>query len=97
MLISLYFNYINLSLIFIIDGYFKNMFLLVALLFGYFCIGQTMTTEQWNKMRDEAFLNYIQNGGTTDGFMRNSDKIIQDYIKKTTLIIIQEKLSENQA
>lgn len=61
----------------------KYTLMFFLLVYSSVCFGQTMTTEQWNKMRDEAFLNYIENGGTPEGFKRNADKIIDDYIKKT--------------
>jgi hypothetical protein len=39
--------------------------------------------EQWNKIRDDAFLEFMQNGGTTQQWQYNSDKIAQDYYKRT--------------
>ena len=41
-----------------------------------------MSTEQWNKISQEAYLNYIQNGGTSESFRQNQERIVQDYIKK---------------
>jgi hypothetical protein len=44
---------------------------------------QNMTQEEWNEIRNEAFYEYIQNGGTTDQWQYNSDKIAQEYYKRT--------------
>ncbi len=41
-----------------------------------------MTQQQWNKIRDEAFLEFTQNGGTTQQWQYNSEKIAQDYYKR---------------
>lgn len=43
---------------------------------------QNMTQEQWNKIRNEAFNEYTQKGGTTGNWEHYSDKITQDYYKR---------------
>lgn len=56
--------------------------LLALLLQGDSAFGQNMTQQQWNKIRDEAFNEYTQKGGTTQNWEHNSDKISQDYFKR---------------
>jgi hypothetical protein len=63
----------------------KNIKHLLFILFLFVCsniFAQNMTQEQWNKIRDEAFTEFIQNGGTTEQWQYNSDKIAQDYYKR---------------
>jgi hypothetical protein len=43
---------------------------------------QNITQDQWNKIRNEAYFDFIQNGGTTQQWEYNSDKIAQDYYNK---------------
>jgi len=58
---------------------------MVLISFFFICqsvFAQNMTQEQWNKIRDDAFLEFMQNGGTTQQWQYNSDKIAQDYYKR---------------
>ena len=63
----------------------KNFKYLIIIFFTLVCqsiFSQNVTQEQWKKIRDEAFYEFIQNGGTTDQWTQNSDKIAQDYYKR---------------
>ena len=60
-------------------------FILSILFFLLFknTFSQSMGQQQWSKIRDEAFLKFIQNGGTTEQWQYNSDKIVEDYYNRT--------------
>jgi hypothetical protein len=60
----------------------KRILFIAFLFIGQNIFAQNMTQEQWNKIRDEAFTEFIQNGGTTEQWQYNSDKIAQDYYKR---------------
>jgi len=61
----------------------KKLIILITIIL--FCCNrsysQNISNEQWQKVRQEAYLEYIQNGGTTDGFQRDPS-IAQDYYKR---------------
>jgi hypothetical protein len=63
----------------------KSIKQILIISFLFICqtaFSQNMTQEQWNKIRNEAYLEFIQNGGTTEQWHYNSDKIAQDYYKR---------------
>ncbi len=63
----------------------KSIKQILIISFLFICqtaFSQNMTQEQWNKIRNEAYLEFIQNGGTTEQWQYNSDKIAQDYYKR---------------
>jgi len=60
----------------------KHILIITLLFICQDIFAQNMTQQEWNKIRDEAFLEYIQNGGTTEQWQYNSDKIAQDYYKR---------------
>jgi hypothetical protein len=60
----------------------KTILFISLLLFCTGVLAQNMTQEQWTKIRDEALMEFIQNGGTTQQWQYNSDKITQDYYKR---------------
>ena len=63
----------------------KSIKHLLIISFLFICqniFSQNLTQEQWNKIRNEAFYEFIQNGGTTQQWEYNSDKIAQDYYKR---------------
>ena len=58
---------------------------LLIVLFLFICqniFAQNITQEQWNKIRDEAFIEFIQKGGTTQQWQYNSDNLSKDYYKR---------------
>lgn len=60
----------------------KLLLISIIILFCYqSSYTQDISNEQWQKIRQDAYLEYIQNGGTTDGFQRNPS-IAQDYYKR---------------
>ncbi len=60
-----------------------NLFFIVSFVISAQSVfSQNMSQGQWNTIRDEAYLNFIQNGGTTQQWQYNSDQIAQDYYKR---------------
>jgi len=60
----------------------RTLFLFLLMLLSFTSFSQDISTEQWNKLSGEAFLDFTQRGGTTDQYTANASKIIQDYIKR---------------
>ena len=60
----------------------KYLLLLTFLVTFQFVYAQSMTQEQWTKIRNEALLEFIQNGGTTDQWDHYSEQIVQEYYKR---------------
>jgi hypothetical protein len=61
--------------------FIKHLLIISLLFICQNIFAQNMTQQQWNKIRDEAFLEFTQNGGTTQQWQYNSEKIVQDYYK----------------
>jgi len=55
---------------------------IIILVSSYGVFSQNISNEQWQKIRQEAYLEYIQKGGSVDGFKRNSDEIVNNYYKR---------------
>jgi hypothetical protein len=61
----------------------KNLIVtIILLIFFTNSAFSQISTEKWNKITQEAYLNFIQNGGSSERFRQNQEKIVQDYMKK---------------
>jgi hypothetical protein len=61
--------------------FIKNVLVISTFFFCQNIFAQNLTQQQWNKIRQDAFLEFTQNGGTTQQWEYNSDQIAQDYYK----------------
>ena len=57
------------------------IFILIMSL-GTGIFAQSMSQQQWSKMRDDAFLDFIQSGGTTEQWQHYSEQIVQEYLNR---------------
>ena len=60
----------------------KTYIFILIMSLGTGIFAQSMSQQQWSKMRDDAFLDFIQSGGTTEQWQHYSEQIVQEYLNR---------------